>query len=145
MKQLIFSSDYSWAGLILRLVTGLIMLPHGLQKMFGLFGGYGFTGTMNYFTGTMKLPWILSFLVITLEVFCSAGLILGLGTRICALFLIIIMAGAIVTTNYRNGFFMNWFGNQAGEGFEYHLLFIGICIGILLTGGGKLAVDNLVH
>lgn len=144
MKQLIFSTDYSWTGLILRLISGFIMLPHGLQKMFGLFGGYGFNNTMNYFTSAMKLPWIISALVIFIEMFCSVGLIIGLGTRVCAALFVIIMAGAIITINYKNGFFMNWFGSQAGEGFEYHLLFIGICIALIITGGGRFALDNLI-
>jgi len=144
MKQLLFFSDNSWTGLILRLTLGFIMLPHGMQKMFGLFGGSGFKETLNYFTDTMKIPLIVSFLVIAIEFFCSIGLIAGFSSRICALLFLIIMTGAILTTNYNHGFFMNWFGNQKGEGFEYHLLVIGLCIALLVTGSGKYSIDNLL-
>jgi putative oxidoreductase len=145
MKQFLFYTDQSWAGMVLRLFAGFIMLPHGLQKMFGLFGGNGFTSTMNYFTDTMKLPWAISFFIIATEMFGAAALIAGFGGRIFALLFIAIMVGAIITTNYKNGFFMNWFGNQPGEGFEYHLLLIGICIALLITGSGRYAIDSLLY
>ena len=144
MKQIIFSTENNWIGLILRLVLGIIMLPHGAQKLFGLFGGYGFTGTMKYFTETIKLPFIIAFLVIGIEFFCSIALIAGFGSRVCAILFIVIMTGAILTINYPNGFFMNWFGNQKGEGYEYHLLIIGICIALLVTGSGKYSIDGLI-
>lgn len=142
MKQFLFYTDQNWAGFVLRLFAGLIMLPHGLQKMFGLFGGSGFSSTMTYFTVTMKLPWIISFFIIVTEVFGPAALIAGIGSRISALLFIAIMMGAVITTNYKNGFFMNWFGTQPGEGFEYHLLLTGICIALLITGSGKYSVDS---
>jgi putative oxidoreductase len=145
MKHLIFFTDNSWTGLILRLIIGAVMLPHGAQKLFGLFGGYGFKSTMMYFTGTLKLPWIIAALIIFIEFFCSIAFIAGLSSRVCALLFIIIMAGAIITTNYKFGFFMNWFGAQPGEGFEYHLLVIGICAGLLLTGSGKYSLDSLIN
>ncbi|MBS1637789.1 MAG: DoxX family protein [Bacteroidetes bacterium] len=144
MKQLFFFSDNSWTGLILRLILGTVMLPHGMQKLFGLFGGYGFKGTMSYFTDTMKLPWVIALLIIFIEFFCSIAFIIGFSSRICALLFIIIMIGAIITTNYKFGFFMNWFGAQKGEGFEYHLLVIGICVALLLTGSGKYSLDSLI-
>src|ERR1700712_2693714 len=100
MKQMIFFSENNWTGLVLRLTLGFIMLPHGLQKMFGLFGGSGFKATLNYFTDTMKLPWLIAFLIIAIELFCSIGLIAGISARICALLFLLIMIGAIITTNY---------------------------------------------
>lgn len=121
------------------------MLPHGAQKLFGWFGGYGFSATMDFFTKSMKLPWIISVLVILIEFLGSAGLILGFVSRVWAFLLIIVMSGAIYTTNMKNGFFMNWFGNQSGEGYEYHLLVIGMCIAIVLTGSGKYSIDNLIQ
>ena len=145
MKQLIFFTDYGWPGFILRLVIGAVMLPHGIQKLFGLFGGYGFKPTMSYFTDTMKLPWVISLMIILIEFFCSVALIIGFSSRACALLFIIIMLGAIITTNYKFGFFMNWFGNQPGEGYEYHLLVIGMCAALLVTGSGKYSVDGLIN
>lgn len=119
------------------------MLPHGAQKLLGMFGGYGFKPTMAFFTETMKLPWIIGFLVIFIEFFGALGLIVGITTRLWALGMIVIMLGAIITTNWQNGLFMNWFDNQAGEGFEYHLLVIGIALGLLFTGAGRYSLDVL--
>ncbi len=144
MKQLLFFTDHNTAGLILRLTLGFIMLPHGAQKMLGLFGGYGYRATMDYFTGTMKLPWPLASSIILIEFFCSVGLIVGLGSRLCAALLGLIMLGAIATTNYRHGFFMNWFGQQSGEGFEYHLLVMGLCAALMVTGSGKYSTDLII-
>jgi len=144
MKQLIFFTDNSWQGLILRLLAGGIMFTHGAQKVLGLFGGYGYTATMRYFTETMEFPRLIAFLIIVCEFLCSLLLIAGLASRLSAIIFIVIMLGAIITTNYKNGFFMNWFGNQQGEGFEYHLLVIGICAVLLITGSGKFAIDRWI-
>ena len=144
MKQLLFSSDGNWEGFILRITLGGIMLPHGLQKMFGLFGGYGFKSTVDFFTKSMNLPWLIAVLIVLAEFFGSALLLAGLGSRLCAIVFIVIMIGAIITTNYSNGLFMNWFGNQKGEGIEYHLLVIAICVTILLVGSGKFSIDQVI-
>lgn len=145
MKEILFSAESSLTGLALRLTLGIIMLPHGAQKLFGLFGGYGYKETMKYFTDNMRLPWIISIAVILIEFFGSVGLILGFGSRIWAALFVLIMFGAIITTNYSNGFFMNWFGTQKGEGFEYHLLVVGACIAIIITGSGKYSIDQLIN
>ena len=144
MKYLFQTNDNSsyW---IPRVILGCVMLPHGAQKLFGWFGGFGFTNTMTYFTQTTGLPWIIAFLIIMGESLGSLGLIVGFFTRLSALGLICIMVGAIITVHIPNGFFMNWFGKQAGEGFEYHLLVIGMSIPLLISGGGKYSVDALIH
>ena len=72
MKAL-FNTDDGWSGLILRLTLGLVMLPHGAQKLLGWFGGFGFDGTMGFFTQKMGLPWIIAFLVIMGEFFRKPG------------------------------------------------------------------------
>jgi putative oxidoreductase len=144
MKHLIFSTTGDWAGLILRVLLGAIMLPHGAQKLLGWFGGYGFTQTMRFFTDFMKLPWIVGCAVIAIEFFGAAALIVGLASRIWAFALLIIMIGAIATTNFKHGLFMNWFNTQQGEGYEYHLLVIGICLVILLIGSGRYSLDALI-
>jgi len=145
MNEIIFFTDNSWTGLILRLTLGIIMFPHGAQKMFGLFGGYGFEPTMFFLRNEMKLPWLIAFLVIAIEFFCSMSLIIGFNVRLCAVLFIVIMTGAILTVNLVYGFFMNWFGNQKGEGYEYHLLIIGISIALLFTGGGKYSIDGFIN
>jgi putative oxidoreductase len=62
-----------------------------------------------------------------------------------ALLVIINFAGIIFTSHISNGFFMNWFGNQAGEGYEYHLLIIGMAASLFISGAGKFSVDKLVY
>jgi len=144
MKQLLFSTTQNWEGFILRILLGAIMLPHGAQKVFGWFGGYGFTASMKFFTESMKLSSIIAFLVIVIEFFGAVALLAGFASRLWALGFLFIMLGAIVTTNFKNGFFMNWFGNQAGEGYEYHLLVIGICLAIIIIGSGRYSMDGII-
>ena len=141
----LFQTNDKFSYWIPRVILGCVMLPHGAQKLFGWFGGFGFTNTMTYFTQTAGLPWIIAFLIVMGESLGSLGLILGFFTRLSALGLICIMVGAIITVHIPNGFFMNWFGKQAGEGFEYHLLVIGMSIPLLISGGGKYSVDALIH
>ena len=143
MRQL-FQTDDSWTGLILRLTLGLVMFPHGAQKLLGWYGGFGFTGTMGIFTETMHLPWIVALLVIVGEFFGSLGLIAGLLTRFTAVSFMVIMLGAIITAHLPNGFFMNWSGKQLGEGYEYHLLVFGIGLALLVTGAGMWSVDKVM-
>ena len=144
MKYL-FQTNDNFSYWVPRVMLGCVMFPHGAQKLLGWFGGFGFTNTMTYFTQTAGLPWIVAFLIIMGESFGSLGLILGFFTRLSAFGLICIMLGAIITVHIPNGFFMNWFGKQAGEGFEYHLLVIGISIPLLINGGGKYSVDGLIN
>jgi putative oxidoreductase len=132
----------SLAAITLRILLGLVVFPHGAQKLFGWFGGYGFTGTMQYFTGTVGLPWIIGFLVIMLESIGAIALIAGLGTRLIAATYIILAAGIAFTSHIQYGFFSNWFGNQKGEGYEYFLLWMGMSIALLLIGGGQYAVER---
>jgi len=139
-----FQTDESWTGLILRLTLGLVMFPHGAQKALGWYGGYGFSGTLGFFTDTMHLPWIIAFLVIIGEFFGSLGLLVGFLTRFSAASIGVIMLGAVTMVHLPNGFFMNWFGKQAGEGYEYHLLVIGIAIALTIVGAGRWSVDQQI-
>ena len=139
-----FQTDDSWTGLILRLTLGLVMFPHGAQKLLGWYGGYGFDGTLGFFTEKMGLPWIIAFLIIMGESFGSLGLIVGFLTRFSAASIGVIMLGAITLVHLPNGFFMNWFGKQAGEGYEYHLLVLGISIALTIIGAGRWSVDQQI-
>ena len=145
MKEIILSSNNDWAGFFLRLSAAVVLFPHGAQKMLGWFGGYGFTNSMNYFTNTVHLPWIIGLLVILLEFFGPLLLLAGIGTRVWAALLAILFTGIVLKDHMHNGFFMNWFGNQKGEGMEYSLLYIGICIALVVNGSGKLSIDNLIN
>ncbi|MGE5108560.1 MAG: DoxX family protein [Sphingobacteriales bacterium] len=145
MLQKFIRTDKSYATAILRVMLGLLLLPHGAQKMLGWFGGYGFSGTMNFFTATAGLPWIIGFLVIVIEFFGAVFLITGFATRLVSIAIIADMTGIIFKAHVQNGFFMNWFGNQAGEGFEYHLLVITMAVVLLISGAGKLSVDYALY
>ncbi len=141
MKAL-FQTDDTWTGLVLRVTLGLVMFPHGAQKLLGWFGGFGFEGTMGFFTQKMGLSWLVALLIIIGEFFGSLGLLVGFLTRFSAASIGVIMVGAISLVHWPHGFFMNWFGQQQGEGYEYHLLVIGIAAALLMTGGGKWSVDG---
>lgn len=127
---------------ILRWTLAVVMFPHGAQKLLGWFGGHGFDGTMGYLTGTVGLPWLVALLVVVAEFFGSIGLAAGLLSRLAAFGIACVMVGAVATTHLANGFFMNWSGQQAGEGFEYHLLVLGIALVLIIRGGGALSVDR---
>lgn len=142
--KLLFQTTESSAPLIARLALGIVMFPHGAQKMLGWFGGYGLSGTMNFFTGTMHIPAFFAFLEILAEFTGSIALITGALSRLAAFGIGTVMAVAIATTHASNGFFMNWYGNQKGEGFEYHLLAIGLALIVLIYGAGKASVDRLI-
>lgn len=140
----IVRTDARLAPTIARLGLGLVMLPHALQKAFGWFGGYGFSATYEAFTTKMNVPGPLAFLAIVTEIVCSIALVFGALTRVAALGIIGVMLGAIAYVHIPHGFWMNWSGQQAGEGFEYHLLAITLGIVAVLTGGGRASLDRLL-
>ena len=142
--QLLLQTNSSFGPLVARLVLGFVMLPHGAQKVLGWFGGHGFTGTMQFFTGTMHIPVVFAFLAIAAEFAGALGLIAGLLSRVAAFGIASVMVVAIATVHGANGFFMNWMGNQKGEGFEYHLLAIGLALVVMIQGGGKASLDGLI-
>lgn len=134
----------AWPEVALRVGLAVVMFPHGAQKLLGWFGGYGFSASMGYFTQTMHIPAFLAFLAIVTEFFGPIALVLGLFTRLAALATGIDMLVAVALVHAPNGFFMNWFGNQAGEGYEYHLLVIAMAIALLVGGGGRWSVDRAI-
>jgi putative oxidoreductase len=146
MKALLtlFKTNDSFKPLIARLTLGLVMFPHGAQKTLGWFGGYGFNGTMNFFTGQMHIPALFAFLAIAAEFAGSIGLITGFFSRVAAFGIAVNMLVATLTVHAANGFFMNWLGNQKGEGFEYHILAFGLALAVILSGGGKWSIDRLL-
>lgn len=129
---------------ILRLALGVTFFLHGSQKVLGWFGGYGFSGTMGFFTGTMHIPAPFAFLAIMAEFLGGLGLIVGLLSRIAAIGVIANMLVAIFMVHLPFGFFMNWTGNQKGEGFEYHILAIAIAVTILIAGAGAFSLDRIL-
>ena len=132
------------APLVMRLAAGIVLFPHGAQKLLGWWGGYGFAGTMNFFTNTLHIPPVLGFIATVGEPLAALGLIAGLFTRLSALGAAILLTVAIFTVQLPNGFFMNWFGAQKGEGIEYSLLMIGLATAIFLRGAGAYSLDALL-
>jgi putative oxidoreductase len=143
MRKLI-ATDNDRAMTILRLVLGVIFFAHGSQKMLGWFGGYGFAGTMGYFTGVMRIPAVFAFLAIAAEFFGGLGLIFGLLTRVAAFGISCNMIVAVAMVHHQFGFFMNWTGAQKGEGYEYHLLLLAALVVLMIRGAGAASVDRLL-
>lgn len=139
-KLIATSNDFTYT--IARLVLGVVFFAHGAQKMLGWFGGYGFTGTMGFFTQMLHIPAPLAFLAICAEFFGGLGLIIGLLSRVAAFGIAINMLVAVLTVHIHYGFFVNWYGQQKGEGFEYHLLAITLALVVMIKGAGALSIDR---
>ena len=131
-----------WSSLVLRVVLGVVMFPHGAQKVLGWFGGRGFAASTEAFTTQMHIPALLASLAIVAEFGGSLGLLVGLLTRVAAFGMCCVMVVAIWMVHGRYGWFMNWSGQHAGEGFEYHLLVIAICLALMISGAGKWSIDR---
>ena len=128
---------------VVRLVLGVVFFAHGSQKMLGWFGGYGFSGTMGFFEHN-GIPAVFAFLAIAAEFFGGIGLLLGLLSRVAAFGITCNMLVAIATLHHRFGLFMNWTGQQKGEGFEFHLLVLAVTFLIMARGAGALSIDRLL-
>ena len=144
MFHKLFSTSNDFVLTVVRLVLGVTFFMHGAQKMLGWFGGYGFHGTMGFFTQQMGIPAPLAFLAICAEFFGGLGLLVGLLSRIAALGIMVNMLVAIATVHHVNGFFMNWTGQQKGEGFEFHILAIALAIVVLIKGSGAVSIDRAI-
>ena len=139
--QFLLRTDSGTVGLILRITLSVVMFPHGAQKVLGWFGGHGFKATMKSFTNA-GIPALLALLAIAAEFFGPLGLAFGFLTRIAAFGIACVMLVAIVAVHWSHGFFMNWYGNQKAEGFEYHLLMLGIAIALIIVGAGAWSLDS---
>ena len=142
MLRKLLVTDDNTATVILRFVLGVVFFAHGAQKMLGWFGGYGFSGTMAYFTGPAHIPAVFAFLAIAAEFFGGMGLMFGFLTRIAAFGISVNMLVAIAAVHGAFGFFMNWTGTQKGEGFEYHLLVLAMTAFLMIRGAGALSLDR---
>ena len=119
--------------LVPRIMLGVVIFPHGAQKLFGLFGGFGFTNSMSYFTSSVGLPWIVAFLLIIAESLGSIGLIFGFLTRLCAFGLICVMTGAIFMVHLQHG----W------SDMEWQALILAICL-LYATKGNAINKGNQI-
>lgn len=144
IRKLLLTDKDNATAFITRIGLGIVIFPHGAQKLLGWFGGYGYTGTMSFFTETVGLPYILGVIVILAESVGALMLIAGIAGRFAALGILAAMIGAMFTGHIGNGFFMNWFGNQAGEGIEYFILAIAMSMAVLVSGSGQWSADALL-
>ena len=145
MKKLLATNSESTTALLARLALGVVVFPHGAQKLLGWFGGYGFDGTMGFLTSTAGLPSVIALLVILIEFFGALFLIAGFATRLAAIGVIANFAGVVATSHLNSGFFMNWYAQpNKGEGVEYFILLFGLAIISLVAGGGRASVDAAI-
>ena len=144
MFRKLITTDDNPATFLLRLVLGVVFFAHGAQKLLGWFGGPGFSGSMEMFTGYLHVPAPFAFLAIAAEFFGGLGLILGFLTRIAAFGITVNMLVAVAMVHRSFGFFMNWTGSQKGEGFEYHLLVLAITAYLMIRGAGAFSVDRAI-
>ena len=145
MVRRLIATDNDIATTVLRLVLGLVFFAHGAQKMLGWFGGYGFSGTMGFFTGMLHIPAPFAFLAIAAEFFGGLGLVFGLLTRVAAFGIFCNMIVAIAMVHHQFGFFMNWAGTQKGEGYEFHLLALAALVFLMIRGAGAASVDRMLY
>jgi len=145
MFKKLFQTNDDTAMLVLRLFLGVVFFPHGMQKVFGWFGGSGFGAAMDMFTAKAGFPAALAFLAIMAESLGAVALLAGFLTRVAALGIGVNMIVCALGNHVKNGFFMNWMGTQKGEGFEYHLLVVAISAALIISGGGKWSLDGLIE
>jgi putative oxidoreductase len=143
MFQRIVNTANDFTLTILRLILGVVFFAHGVQKMFGWFGGRGFGGTLTFFS-QMGISTPVATFAIVVEFLCGLGLLVGFLSRIAAFGILCKMVMAVMMLHGHYGFFMNWSGNQGGEGFEYHLLAVALGLAILIKGAGALSVDRFL-
>ena len=143
MFQKVTSTTNDLVLTILRLVLGVVVFAHGAQKLLGWFGGRGFSGTVSFY-GHLGFSTPLAFLAIAVEFFGGLALVVGFLGRIAALGVICKMLAVVWHLAWQYGFFMNWTGEQKGEGYEYHLLAMALGLAILIKGSGALSVDKFL-
>src|SRR5215210_1311038 len=144
MWQKIIRTDDDKVLTLLRIALGIVVFPHGAQKLLGWYGGFGYSGTMGFLTGMMHIPYPLALLVIAAEFFGALGLIVGFLGRIAALGIAVNFIVVVLLVHLPNGFFMNWTGQQKGEGYEFFILLIAMAIAILIRGSGALSIDRIL-
>ena len=143
MKTQVLKTTENWGATAIRVALGIVLFSHGAQSMLGWFGGFGLKATIEFLSSTMGLPAFIGFVVICIQFFGSIMLLTGAFTRVAALGVFGIFVG-MATYHFDYGFHMNWSGVNAGEGYEYHVLVLAMCMMLLISGGGALSVDGKI-
>lgn len=142
MFRKLTSTGNSAAFFFLRIALGVVLLAHGLQQTLGVLGGVGMSAKLDYYYNSYHIPKFIGFFGISIISIGAVMLIIGFCSRIIAFFSGIFLLTAAVLVHIQNGIFMNWTGQNSGEGFEYHILGIAIAVAIVIYGGGWLSVDR---
>lgn len=142
--RFLLRTDNSIATFFVRVALGAVFFPHGAQKVLGLFGGGGLVASYSGFTQGMGIPAVFAVLAIAAEFLGSLGLLFGFLTRVAAFGIGSVMAVAMMMVHWQHGFFMNWHGQQKGEGIEYHLLALAMAVYLMIRGGGALSFDGAI-
>jgi putative oxidoreductase len=145
MFRKLISTHNDYGMFVVRIALAAVIFPHGAQKVFGWFGGPGFSQSLDIFSSAWGIHPALTTLVLLAESAGAVALALGLVGRSMSFGIAAAMAGAIYYVTGANGFFMNWFGNQAGEGYEFHLLTIAMALAVMIRGSGALSLDRLLQ
>lgn len=133
------------APLMIRIPLGIIMMAHGSQKLLGLFGGLGLTGTLRSFEEKLHIPPIFTLLAIIAEFAGGFGVLTGFLTRLSATGISTVMLVAIYKVHWMNGFFLNSQSSPGhGTGLEYTLALLGMAVYLIIAGGGQWCLDRLI-
>jgi putative oxidoreductase len=127
-----------YAEVMVRVAVGLFLMPHGAQKLFGLFGGYGLAGTGQFFETKLGLPASMALVIGLVEFFGGLALAAGFATRVAAGLIAGMMVVAVLKVHLPNGYF--W----TDGGFEYPLLWGLLALSYVIRGGGRKSVDALI-
>ena len=140
-----FDATDLFAPLMIRIPLGLIFMAHGSQKLLGMFGGHGLTGTFKIFEDKMGIPPIFTLLAIVAEFGGGFGIITGFMTRLSATGISVVMLVAIYKVHWAHGFFLNMNCVAGrGHGIEFNMALLGMALYLMVSGGGRWCLDRLV-
>jgi putative oxidoreductase len=125
---------------LIRATIGLFLMPHGAQKLFGMFGGQGIGGTGEFFGTQLGLDpgWLWALLVGLVEFFGGLALVLGFLTRPAAAAVAVLMAVIMFRVHLPNGYFWN------NGGYEYPLMWGLVALAVFFKGGGEMSIDRKI-
>lgn len=143
MFQKIINTKDDISPFVIRVTLGIVMFAHGSQKMLGWFSDHGATWTVEMWQKWWGFPPAITWAVIFGEFFGPIFMVFGFCTRIMACITTAIMIGAMYFVTFKWGFYMNWYTESTrGEGYEYHILVLGICLALFIKGSGKYSIDR---
>ena len=155
MWRKIIRTDDDKVLTLLRVALAIMVFPHGAQKLLGWFGGFGFSGTMGFLTQQMHIPAALALLVFAAEFFGALGVFFGDATAdildvsplvgfigIAAFGIAVDLTVVAVMAHLPNGFFLNYSGQQKGEGVEFLIVPVAAAIAIVIRGSGAWSIDR---